>query len=220
MVLGHESVDLPPAPDFSLEARLWNLGFPYVAGIDEAGRGALAGPVAVGVIIFPADPKLHTNLSGVNDSKVMSPAQREYWAERIQASALDSQVGYAQVEEIDQLGILPAVHLAARRALAALNVTPGILITDYLELTECPLPHVSLVKGDARSLSVAAASILAKTARDALLSDLGTRYPGYGFEQHKGYGTAAHCAALKRLGPSRVHRLSFQPVSDLVSAEG
>ncbi len=217
MVPRQEPLKLPPAPDFVLEARLWDLGYPYVAGIDEAGRGALAGPVAVGALIFPANPKLPAELNGVNDSKVMSPAQRAYWAERIQASALAWQVGYAQVEEIDELGIVPAVHLAARRALAALSISPEILITDYLVLPGYPLPQISLVKGDARSLSVAAASILAKTARDALLHDLGVRYPGYGFGRHKGYGTASHRAALHRLGPSQVHRQSFRPVCDLVS---
>jgi len=217
MARRHEPLILPPAPDFHFEARLWDQGYQYVAGIDEAGRGALAGPVAVGVVVFPANPGLQATLSGVNDSKAMSPAQRAYWAERIQANALACQVGYARAEEIDALGIVPATHLAAQRALGVLLVSPEILIIDYLGLPDCSTPQISLVKGDARSLSVAAASVLAKTARDALLNELGTCYPGYGFGKHKGYGTAAHCAALERLGPTQVHRHSFKPVCDLLS---
>ena len=198
-----------PTLDFSLEARLWARGYVYVAGIDEAGRGALAGPVAVGVVVFPADPCLADGLNGVNDSKRLRPSQRVYWAERIRLHALAWQVGYAQAEEIDELGIVAAVRLATRRALAGLSLAPQILVTDYLELPEVKLPQISLVRGDACCLSVAAASILAKTARDALLRDLAIDHPGYGFDQHKGYGTAAHRAALERLGPSRVHRRSF-----------
>ena len=207
-----------PSPDFYFEARLWDQGYRYVAGIDEAGRGALAGPVAVGAVIFPAGPNLQSKasaeasaeaMSGVNDSKVIKPAQREYLAARIQTLALAWQVGYAQAEEIDALGILAAVRLAARRALDGLSVSADSLITDYLELPDCPLPQIALVKGDARSLSVAAASILAKTARDALLRELASSYPGYGLDRHKGYGTFAHRAALERLGPSAIHRQSF-----------
>ena len=209
MVRGHEPGRQLPSPDFSFEARLWARGYRYVAGIDEAGRGALAGPVAVGAAIFPADPNLRAKLTGVNDSKVINPAQRVYWAGRIRALALAWQVGYSQSEEIDALGIVPAVRLAAARALAGLSVEAEILITDYLELPDCPMPQIALVKGDARSLSVAAASILAKTARDALLRDLASSYQGYGFERHKGYGTLTHRAALERLGPSALHRQSF-----------
>ncbi|HSF81182.1 MAG TPA: ribonuclease HII [Anaerolineales bacterium] len=218
MARGYDPNLLPPAPDFYFEARLWGNGYRVVAGIDEAGRGALAGPVAVGALVFPPDLDLQVELKGVNDSKLLAPEQRSYWAVRIQDVALAWQVGFSQAGEIDEYGIVPAVRLAAGRALAGLNVAPEILITDYLELPDCPLPQISLVKGDARSLSVAAASILAKTARDALLCDLEAGYPGYGFARHKGYGTAAHRAALERLGPSRLHRRSFEPLRSLTPA--
>jgi len=207
---------LPDAPDFCYEASLWEQGFSLVAGVDEAGRGAIAGPVAAAALIFPPDSNQLVQLHGVNDSKVLKPVERTQWAKRLRNIALDWGVGFAEAEEIDQLGILRAVYLAAGRALAELKFHPQYLITDYLQIPDCLQPQLSLVKGDARSMSVAAASILAKTARDSLLCEYDTNFPGYGFAQHKGYGTAAHCVALADLGPSPVHRRSFKPVSELV----
>lgn len=201
---------LPPAPDLSFEALLWQAGSLRVAGIDEAGRGALAGPVAAAAVILPPDPDLLQRLNGVRDSKQMTPEGRAYWAERIRQEVGAWAVGLASSQEIDELGILPATFLAARRALEALSTPPEYLLLDYLQLKDVSIPQLSLVKGDARSLSIAAASVLAKTTRDALLCELDTRYPGYGFAEHKGYGTSRHCAALEALGPCEVHRKSFR----------
>ena len=206
---------LPPAPDFAFEIALWGGGCRYVAGVDEAGRGALAGPVAAGVVIFPNDPGLLPRLAGVRDSKQMSPSKRLIWAGRIKRLALAWAVGFASVDEIDSLGIVPATRLAACRATRSLGEQPEHLLVDFLELPELPIPQTPLVKGDRRSLSIAAASILAKTERDALLCELEARYPGYGLAQHKGYATQAHRLALRRLGPAPVHRRSFGPVLSL-----
>jgi ribonuclease HII len=211
---------LPPAPDLSFETSLWEAGFWPVAGIDEAGRGALAGPVAAAAVILPADPALGQGLAGVRDSKQMTPEGRAYWAVRIKETASAWGVGLASAEEIDALGILPATLLAARRALEALPLPPQHLLLDYIQLPGVTLPQLSLVKGDSRSLSIAAASVLAKTARDALLCELDTRYPDYGFAAHKGYGTPRHCAALVRLGPCKIHRRSFKLKIETQRPEG
>ena len=200
---------VPPFPDLSYEMTLWRKGIQLIAGVDEAGRGALAGPVAAGVVIMPIDPELTVHLSGVRDSKQMTPAARELWAERLRSMACGCAVGYATNQEIDALGIVPATHLAIQRALEALPRQPQHLLVDYLELPNTSISQTSLVQGDRRSLSIAAASILAKTGRDALLRRLDLEFPGYGFAQHKGYGTLAHRRALVQLGPSPAHRLSF-----------
>jgi ribonuclease HII len=201
---------LPASPDLSFEIDLWSRGVGAIAGIDEAGRGALAGPVSAAAVILPVDPRIIEQLSGVRDSKQMTPASRQVWAGQITRLAAAWAVGLATNQEIDALGIVPAVRLAIQRALTALPVTPEHLLVDYLDLPDCSLPQTSLVKGDARSLSIASASVLAKTTRDALLLDLDASYPGYGFASHKGYGTAAHRQAIYRLGFTPIHRLTFQ----------
>lgn len=200
---------VPPAPDLSFEAALWKRGVLPVAGIDEAGRGALAGPVAAAAVALPPNPSLVLELEGVRDSKQMTPAAREYWAERLKLEALAWGVGFASCTEIDVLGIVPATRLAAARALECLQVPVQHLLIDFLQLPDCSLPQTALVKGDARCLSIAAASVLAKTARDKLLYDLEEIYPGYGFAHHKGYATAGHYEALERLGPCEIHRRTF-----------
>lgn len=200
---------LPPSPDLSFEIALWERGLRWIAGVDEAGRGALAGPVAAGAVILPLDPGLAQSLSGVRDSKQMTPRGREHWAGRICQIAVSCAVGFASNLEIDALGILPATRLAVQRCLAQLAPQPEHLLVDYLPLPEVHLPQTSLVKGDARSLSIAAASVLAKTARDSLLRQLDQRYPDYGFAAHKGYGTLEHRRRLARLGPCPIHRMSF-----------
>ena len=196
-----------PFPTLEFEQNLWNSGFTRIAGIDEAGRGAWAGPVAAAAVILPVDPSLTHTLDRVRDSKLMTPLARETWAPRIKESAAGWGVGFASAEEIDRLGIVPATKLAAARALE--NLLPDYLITDYLIFPEMDLPQTALVKGDQRSLSVAAASVLAKTARDALLRELDAHYPGYGFARHKGYGTRIHQDAIRKLGRSEIHRRSF-----------
>ncbi len=206
---------LPGRPDLAFEGTLWAQGIRLVAGIDEAGRGAWAGPVAAAAAVLPADPCIQQQLAGVRDSKEMTPDQRAYWAGRIRVFALDWAVGFASSQEIDCAGILPATRLAVRRALAGLSYPPQYLLVDYLVLPEADLPQTPLVKGDARSLSIAAASVLAKTARDALLCQLDAQYPGYHFAAHKGYGTSAHQRALQALGPCAIHRTSFEPVKKI-----
>jgi ribonuclease HII len=199
-------------PDTFFESQLWNSGLLHVAGLDEAGRGALAGPVAVGAVILPNDPTLLSRtLAGVRDSKQMTPLERESLAPRIQETALTWSVAFASAAEIDSLGIVHATRLAALRALNRLSLSPQYLLTDFrLELPQLELSQTALVKGDALCLSIAAASVLAKTARDALMCELDSRYQGYGLRKHKGYGTQAHRSALKRLGISPIHRKTFQ----------
>ena len=198
-------------PDLSHEKHLWT-HFKRIAGLDEAGRGALAGPVAVGAVILPEDePLLFQALAGVRDSKQMTPLGRERLAPRIREVALASSVAFASAEEIDSLGIVRATRTAAVRALSALALMPDYLLTDFrLELPQLELAQTSLVKGDARCLSIACASVLAKTARDEWMRELDSQYPGYGLGKHKGYGTQAHRSAMKRLGLSKIHRQSFK----------
>jgi ribonuclease HII len=188
-----------PSPSLDYERNLWNCGFSRIAGMDEAGRGA--------AVILPANLSLTRTLNRVRDSKQMTPLARETWAPRIKEVALGWGVGFASPGEIDKLGIVPATKLAATRALK--NLSPDYLITDYLVFPEIDLPQTALVKGDQRSLSVAAASVLAKTARDALMRELDVQYPGYGFFRHKGYGTRFHREALLKLKYCEIHRMSF-----------
>jgi len=197
-------------PDLALEHRFWQSGLTYIAGMDEAGRGALAGPVAVGAVILPNKSHLSTTLRGVRDSKQMTPLAREHLAPRIKEYALAWSVGFASSDEIDLLGIVPATRLAALRALGSLSLFPSYLLTDFrLELPELDTSQTSLVKGDAKCMSIAAASVLAKTTRDTLMWELDSQYPGYELGKHKGYGTPFHRQALKRLGYSDIHRKTF-----------
>lgn len=198
-------------PSLHFETELWQSGLLHIAGLDEAGRGALAGPVAVGTVILPNDPTLlSSTLSGARDSKQMTSLERDLVAPRIRQVALGWAVGFASAEEIDSQGIVRAVRLAAIRALHQITLTPHYLLTDFrLELPHIDIPQQSLVRGDARCLSIACASILAKTERDALMRELDGQYPGYGLAKNKGYGTSAHRSALERLGLSPIHRRSF-----------
>jgi ribonuclease HII len=203
-----------PAPDLSFEIALWETGIEAIAGIDEAGRGALAGPVAAAALILPRDPSIAVGLRGVRDSKQMTPIERARWSIRLRKSSLSWGVGFASHMEIDQVGIVPATRLAMQRAVESLEIQPEHLLIDYLLLPELEQPQTAIVKGDARSLSIAGASILAKTARDALLLALEVEFPGYGFKAHKGYGTPQHLVALDHLGPCSIHRRSFAPLRD------
>jgi ribonuclease HII len=211
---------LPERPDLQFETPLWEAGTLYIAGVDEAGRGSWAGPVSAGAVVLPPHSDILERLAGVRDSKQMTPDARAYWADQIRTAAYAWGVGFASSDEIDDLGILPATRLAVHRALEALDSPVDYLLVDFLTLPEVRLPQLPLVKGDARSLSIAAASVLAKTARDALLVQLDRDFPGYGFARHKGYGTAAHREALARLGPSRIHRRSYAPVRDCLVTPG
>ena len=192
--------------DWRLERPLWRLGYTPLAGVDEAGRGALAGPVVVAAVVLPCGSY------PFDDSKLLSARARERLAAEIERVALACGVGVATAQEVDAFNVLRATHLAAKRALEQLSPSPAALVTDYLALA-WPGPVLAPAKADATSVQVAAASILAKTARDAVMLELEARYPGYGFARHKGYGAPSHLAALARLGPTPEHRLSFRPVA-------
>jgi ribonuclease HII len=180
------------------------------AGVDEAGRGPLAGPVvAAAVILDPARPVV-----GLRDSKRLSAPRRARLAEEIRARALAWGLGSADPEEIDRLNILAATHLAMERALAALDRLPELVLIDGNRAPSIGIAMRTIVGGDATVASISAASILAKVARDELMVGMAARYPGYGFEVHKGYPTAEHRRALARLGPTDIHRLSFAPVRE------
>ena len=204
-----------PKPDLSYEKVIWS-SYPFIAGLDEAGRGALAGPVCVGAVILPhTHPHLLRALSGVHDSKQLTPRKRSELVPRIKETAIAWGIGFAPAEEIDSLGIVPATRLAASRALEALPQYPQYLLTDFrLELPELDIPQTAIVKGDQRSLSIACASILAKTARDELMHKLSEEYPEYQFARHKGYGTLMHRQKMKQLGQSPIHRKTFQIKND------
>lgn len=208
---------LPKFPDLAFEDALWQAGFHIVAGVDEAGRGAMAGPVAAAAVILPKDPLSPVLLAGVRDSKQMMPAEREEARVRIEGIAISWAVGMASHLEIDSYGLVPATRLAALRALAGLSIQPDHLLLDYLFLEDYPASQTSLIKGDNRSLSIAAASVLAKTERDAWMRELDFQYPGYGFAEHKGYCTPMHKAMVRQLGPSPFHRRSFRPVWEIDS---
>lgn len=191
-------------------------GCQRIIGLDEAGRGTWAGPVTAGAVCLPVERRdLQQVLIGVRDSKQMTVRQRETLADRIKEVALAWGVGSASAAEIDALGIVPATKLAMRRALEAAQMQPDCLLLDSLAWPEMNIPQISVVQGDARSLSIAAASILAKVWRDAHMRELDQQYPHYGFALHKGYGTPAHLAALQAHGPSPIHRMSFAPLRKL-----
>jgi ribonuclease HII len=185
----------------------------YVCGVDEAGRGPLAGPVcAAAVILDPAN-----TIQGLADSKKLSESQRDRLAITIRERALSWSVAYAEVEEIDLLNILQATLLAMRRAVLALDIKPHQVLVDGLYCPQTGIPSQAIVKGDNKIAAISAASILAKTSRDKLMQELHERYPNYRFDSHKGYPTAAHLAALREYGVSPVHRKSFGPVSALLT---
>lgn len=194
-------------PTLDFEKSLWKKDYSRIAGIDEAGRGAWAGPVCAAAVILPVGSTIARTLKGVRDSKLMTPPEREAWAPRIRESAFAWGIGFSTAREIDDLGILPATRLAAVRAMASMS--PQYLLTDALLFREIELDQTSLIKGDQRSLSISAASVLAKTARDEWMRGLEDIYPGYGFGRHKGYGTSLHHQALITLGMCAEHRRSF-----------
>lgn len=203
-------------PDLVFERNLWNAGFSYVGGLDEAGRGAWAGPVHAAVVVLPKDKVDEKRLVGVRDSKKMTPRQREIWAHQIKAVTLYWGIGSANHQEIDNFGIVPATKIAMQRALEKIKENPDFLLIDAVKLTEILIPQTILIKGDSRSLSIAAASILAKTERDKVMVEYDLKYPGFGFAQHKGYGTVMHRRALENNGPIDIHRKSYLPIKCLL----
>ena len=202
-------------PDWAFEREHWRRGHFRVAGVDEAGRGAWAGPVTVAAVILPGTAQDYP----FRDSKQLSASQREKFAAEVRRVAVAYAVEHAWPDEIDRLNILGATHAAALRALARLRPTPQALVTDYLRL-RVDIPISAPPRADALSYSVAAASLLAKTERDQVMLQLDAQFPGYGFAGHKGYGAPAHRAALKKLGVSEVHRRSYAPIRALLEGEG
>ncbi len=180
-------------------------GFPILCGVDEAGRGPLAGPVCAAAVILPPD----IEIEGLNDSKKLTEKKREALYEPIKELALGYGIAFATVEEIEQYNILQATFLAMRRAVEQLSMTPDLVLVDGNRLPPLPVPGKTVIKGDSLSASIAAASILAKVSRDRLMLELDEQYPMYGFAKHKGYGTAAHYEALRTYGLSPAHRPSF-----------
>jgi ribonuclease HII len=209
-----------PAPDLSKELELWQSGFQFVGGIDEAGRGCWAGPVFAAVVVFSPGKPPASLLDKVRDSKQLSARQRQKWAGVIKTTSLEWGVGSASNQEIDTLGIVPATRLAARRALNQLKTWPDFLLLDYLRIQELKIPQLAMVRGDEQVLSIAAASILAKTSRDDFMTEMDVAYPVYTFRTNKGYGTAAHRRALDQNGICPIHRLSFKPVMAVIDVTG
>jgi len=207
-----DRTEVSSVPSQDEERRLHGEGYVTVAGIDEVGRGPIAGPVVAGAVILPdlADFS-HDDLSLIRDSKVLTKLQRDRADVLIRSVALGFGIGEASNEEIDRIGIAPATRQAMRRALEMLPEPPTHLLIDAFPLDWKRTPYTAIIKGDARCTAIAAASIVAKVYRDALMEELDTRYPGYGLAGHKGYASSNHLAAVASLGPSPIHRVSFSP---------
>ena len=210
--------NLPSCPHLALERTLWMDGVIHVAGVDEAGRGAWAGPlVAASVLLPPSRDDLAQALTGVTDSKCLSPRRRETLFPIITRVALAIGVGQASPTRIDRYGLMAATRLAMVRAVEALVIVPEHLLIDAVDLRQkVNIPQQAMFFGDSISLSVAAASIIAKVTRDRIMCQLDSLYPHYGFAKHKGYGTVAHRAALAKHKPTPIHRRSFKPIAALV----
>lgn len=210
-------------PDFSIEGKLFSEGYRCIAGIDEAGRGALAGPLGIGLVIYTPDTYSHTppEISGtVNDSKQISHKKRVKALsdiERYAAAAVSVLIPHTIIDDIN---INRATELGINRLLEKSPVKPDILIIDGNYKFTFSVPSISVIKGDGRSLTIASASILAKVRRDAIMDKIDVRYPGYGFSGNKGYGTASHLASIEKSGFSQVHRRSYEPVRSMIEAQG
>jgi ribonuclease HII len=206
------------SPTVEEELNMLRAGYRTIAGVDEVGRGCWAGPVVAAAVVLPeAVLKRPELLEGVDDSKALTAPQRERLAERIIALADGWAIGAIPAHVIDTHGILPATRLAMQVALLRLPRPAEALLIDAVRLDGWSCPQRALIKGDARCLSIAAASIVAKVARDRMMAELGRRTPAYGFERHKGYGTATHARALRAYGPSSQHRRSFRPLADFLA---
>ena len=190
---------------WAIEESLYHQGITFVCGVDEAGRGPLAGPVCAAAVILPA----HVEIPGLNDSKKLTDKRRRALFPVIKEKAVAYAIACASHEEIDEINILQATYLAMERAVAALSVKPEYLLIDGNRSKDFGIPTQTVVKGDSLSASIAAASILAKVTRDDIMLELAKNFPEYGFEVHKGYGTKAHYAALTEVGPSPIHRMTF-----------
>jgi ribonuclease HII len=200
------------------ERELWENGFELVAGVDEAGIGPMAGPVVAGAAVLPRDYRLRE----LDDSKKLDEMTRDKLAAKIKCDAIAWAVGIAEVEEIDHLNIYHAGLLAMRRAVESLNAPPNYILPDFIlvdarTIPQCPIAQRPIIRGDQLSASIAAASIIAKTTRDAMMIEIDRIYPGYGFASHKGYPTPAHFRALREFGALPIHRRSFRPVQEVLN---
>ncbi len=202
-------------PSFAEEKIFQAQGYRLIAGIDEVGRGALAGPVVAAAVILPCGIRTKW-LVQVKDSKQLRPSLRERLFPQIMAVSIAVGIGSASHEEIDALGIARATRRAMKLAVDQLAPSPEMLLIDYISLPEVKLPQKGVINGDSLCFSIACASIIAKVTRDRLMAELDRIYPGYGLAKHKGYGTSQHLNCLIRLGPSSIHRRSFRPVRDVI----
>ncbi|MDE6013790.1 MAG: ribonuclease HII [Anaeroplasmataceae bacterium] len=191
------------------EEKLYDDGYELICGVDEAGRGPLAGPVVVAACILPA----FLRIDGINDSKQLSSKKREELYKQIVKNAIAYKIVFVSEEDVDQLNIYQATKKGMLEAISSLETKPDYVLVDAMPLSELKQPHQSIIHGDARCASIAAASILAKVTRDEYMEKMDVKYPNYGFKKHKGYGTKAHFEALDKYGPCPIHRKTFAPVS-------
>jgi len=204
------------APGLEEEHRLIKNGFKNIAGLDEAGRGALSGPIVAAACILNHNKRLYK----IRDSKLLGPNKRETLAKKIKQEAKAHSFGIVENSEIEKFGLHKAGLLALKRAVEKLKIKPDFILVDYYKVPDIPISQKSIIKGDSVCASIAAASILAKVFRDNLMSRLAKRYPGYFFEENKGYGTKKHLEALKKLGPCKIHRRNFGPVRKIKKLKG
>ncbi len=204
------------APTYDEEAELLDAGYGVIAGVDEAGRGSLAGPVVAGAAILPVHPDGDW-LRGIRDSKQLTPNQREESLRTMREASVILATGTATAAEIDDIGIIGATRAAMARAIDALPVRPDFLLLDAIQLPGIKIHQHSIIKGDAKCFSIAAASIIAKVTRDEIMRNADDDYPGYGFAQHKGYATRQHLDSLEAIGPCMIHRFTFAPVRRLTA---
>lgn len=190
------------------ENKAFSAGFKYIAGIDEVGRGPLAGPVVTAAVILPQG----IQFQGINDSKQLNEKEKDYWFNRIHQEALSVSTSVVSSTVIDSVNIYEATRLSMKEAVEDLTIQPDVLLVDAMRI-ESSIPQKKIIKGDAKSISIAAASIVAKVTRDRLMTQYDQTYPGYGFAKNAGYGTKQHLEGLNKLGPSPIHRRSFKPVS-------
>jgi ribonuclease HII len=200
-------------PSYELELSLHAEGYRVIAGVDEVGRGSWAGPVVAGAVVLPHGSR--NCLTALRDSKQLSAQERESLFGLLRAIGAAIGIGWASHHVVDRVGLTEANRRAMLRAIRGLREPPDVLLLDHFRLPACPIPQLALPQGDARVLSVAAASVVAKVVRDRWMECCDERFPGYGFARHKGYGTPDHQCALASLGPSHIHRQSFAPVADL-----
>jgi ribonuclease HII len=212
-VAASTSVVSPLDPDLTQEAALHEGGFRCVAGVDEAGRGAWAGPLVAAAVVLPDPSQVPDGfLAGVRDSKLLSHAQRDALFETVLENARSAAVGWVTADEVDLLGLTAGNELAMARAVRGLSLMPDHLLVDCFTLKSVTIPQRGIVRGDRTCLSIAAASIVAKVYRDRWLARLAEQFPGYGFEQHRGYGVAAHRRAISSQGLTPIHRVSYAPL--------